>query len=164
MINDIYALRLSGVIDVLVDLDVAICLMHMLGEPRSMQTAPKYAELPRDIIDFLAERVAVCTAAGIDRGRLVVDPGFGFGKNDRHNLRILAKLDQFDELGLPLLVGLSRKQTLGNLTGKPADERGAAGVAAALEAVARGANIVRTHDVAETVDALKFANAVRQAG
>jgi len=164
MINDIYALRRHGAIDALADLDVAICLMHMQGEPRSMQTAPDYADLPRDIIDFLAARVAVCTAAGIDRGRLVVDPGFGFGKNDRHNLTILAKLDQFDELGLPLLVGLSRKQTLGSLTGKPADERAAAGVAAALEAVARGANIVRTHDVAETVDALKFANAVRQAG
>jgi len=129
-----------------------------------MQAAPEYDQLPQDVISFLAGRVEACSRAGIGRERLVVDPGFGFGKNDEHNLQILANLDQFAELGLPLLVGLSRKKTLGNLTGRPARERGPAGIAAALAAVSRGAHIVRTHDVAGTVDALKIANAVSKAG
>jgi dihydropteroate synthase len=164
MINDVFALRQEGATEAAAGLDAAICLMHMQGTPRNMQAAPVYQALPRDIIDFLADRVAACSAAGIGRERIVIDPGFGFGKNDSHNLQILAKLDQFAELELPLLVGLSRKGTLGNLTGKPANERGPAGIAAALAAVSRGANIVRTHDVAGTVDALKIANAVSKAG
>ena len=164
MINDVFALRQEGAIEVARDLDAAICLMHMRGTPRTMQAAPEYDQLPQDVIAFLAGRVEVCSGAGIGRERLVVDPGFGFGKNDEHNLQILANLDQFAELGLPLLVGLSRKKTLGNLTGRPARERGPAGIAAALAAVTRGAHIVRTHDVAGTVDALKIANAVSKAG
>lgn len=164
MINDVFALRKEGALEMVAGLDAAICLMHMQGFPESMQEAPVYDDLPGDVIRFLAERVANCAAAGIDKKRMVVDPGFGFGKNDAHNLKLLANLDQFAELGLPLLVGLSRKQLLGNLTGKPVGERASAGIAAALAAIDRGANIVRTHDVATTVDALKIAEAIKQAG
>lgn len=164
MINDVFALRRDGALALAAGLDAAVCLMHMQGTPRSMQSAPGYRELPAEVIEFLADRAAACVAAGIGRERILVDPGFGFGKNDQHNLRILAKLEQFAGLGLPLLVGLSRKRTLGNLTGRPAMERVAAGLAAATIAVMKGAHIVRTHDVAETVDALKLTDAVRQAG
>ena len=160
IINDVYALRRDGAIAAVAALDVPVCLMHMLGTPRSMQEAPEYSDLPGELIEFLAGRVAACVAGGISRDRLLVDPGFGFGKNDRHNLTILAKLGQFAELGLPLLVGLSRKRTLGQLTGKPVNQRVAAGVAAAVIAVMNGAHIVRTHDVAETVDALKVVSAI----
>ncbi|RLA29031.1 MAG: dihydropteroate synthase [Gammaproteobacteria bacterium] len=161
LINDVFALRQDGAMDAAAELGVVVCLMHMQGEPRSMQVAPEYQELPRDIIDFLAGRIDACAAAGIDRNRIIVDPGFGFGKNDEHNLQILANLHQLKELRQPLLVGLSRKRMLGNLTGKAADQRVFAGIAAAVMAVAGGANIIRTHDVAATVDALKIADAVR---
>jgi len=164
MINDIYALRRDGALDAAKETSVPVCLMHMQGTPGSMQSAPAYAALPGDVIDFLAGRVEECMAAGINRDQLIVDPGFGFGKNDQHNLEILAKLGQFAELNLPLLVGLSRKHTLGKLTGKSSDQRAAAGVAAAVIAVQNGAQIVRTHDVAETVDALKVVSAVNQFG
>lgn len=162
LINDVYALRREGALEAAAGLEAAICLMHMQGEPGTMQDHPEYQDLPGDIIDFLAARVRACRDAGIATDRLVVDPGFGFGKNDRHNLRILAKLDEFGALKLPLLVGLSRKRTLGNLTGKAPDQRTAAGLAAAVIAVTNGAHIVRTHDVGPTVDALKFVDAVRQ--
>lgn len=164
LVNDIFALRQEGALEVVAELGVAVCLMHMQGEPRSMQVAPEYQELPREIIDFLAERITASVAAGIDRDRIIVDPGFGFGKNDEHNLQILANLHQLQELRQPLLVGLSRKRMLGNLTGKAADKRIFAGIAAAVIAVAGGANIIRTHDVAATVDALKIADAVRMTG
>ena len=164
MINDVFALRKEGALKMAAGLDAAVCLMHMQGSPESMQQAPVYGELPGDVIRFLAERVEICSAAGIEKERMLVDPGFGFGKNDAHNLKLLANLDQFTELELPLLVGLSRKQWLGNLTGKPVGERVSAGIAAALAAIDRGANIVRTHDVASTVDAFKVAEAIKQAG
>ena len=154
MINDVYALRRPGATETVAALDVAVCLMHMQGEPRTMQANPSYEKLPDEVIDFLFSGAWACIDAGIDRRRLVVDPGFGFGKTDAHNLEILANLDAFASLGLPLLVGLSRKRTLGNLTGKPVGERVAAGLAAAVIAVRKGARIVRTHDVAETADAL----------
>jgi len=164
MINDVFALRGEGAIDAAVEAGVPVCLMHMQGTPRSMQESPAYERLPGDIIDFLGERVRHCLSAGLNKEKLIVDPGFGFGKSDQHNLEILSKLNQFAELGLPLLVGLSRKRTLGNLTGKPADRRLGAGVAAAVIAVEKGANIVRTHDVADTVDALKVVTAVNRIG
>ena len=164
MINDVFALRAEGAIDAAVEAGVPVCLMHMQGTPRSMQESPAYERLPGDIIDFLGERVRHCLSAGLCKEKLIVDPGFGFGKSDQHNLEILSKLNQFAELGLPLLVGLSRKRTLGNLTGKPADRRLGAGVAAAVIAVEKGANIVRTHDVADTVDALKVVTAVNRIG
>ena len=164
MINDVFALRRDGAIDAVVAAGVPVCLMHMQGTPRGMQVAPTYEALPADVIGFLASRIEACVAGGLNREKLIVDPGFGFGKNDQHNLEILARLSEFAELGLPLLVGLSRKRTLGNLTGKSAEHRTAAGVAAAVIAVQNGANIVRTHDVADTVDALKVVAAIRQFG
>jgi len=154
-VNDVFALRRDGALETAKDLPAAICLMHMQGTPRTMQRSPSYDSLPGDVVTFLQSRIAACEAAGIDRQRLVVDPGFGFGKTDRHNLAILNRLEAFRQLGRPLLVGLSRKRTLGNLTGRKPKERVAAGVAAAVLAVERGAHIVRTHDVAATADALK---------
>ena len=164
MINDVYALRAPGALGVAADLETAICLMHMQGTPEGMQASPRYGALPGDVIGFLAERVDACIAKGVSRDRLVVDPGFGFGKNDDHNLQILARLDAFRALGLPILVGLSRKRTLGTLTGRPVNERLSAGIAAAVMAIERGANIIRTHDVGETVDALGVVTATMEAG
>jgi dihydropteroate synthase len=163
LINDVYALQREGALETAAGLNAAICLMHMQGDPSTMQDRPEYEQLPGEIVDFLEERVRACGAAGIDADRLIVDPGFGFGKNDQHNLKILANLGEFSALRLPLLVGLSRKRTLGKLAGKEADQLVAAGVAAAVIAVSNGANIVRTHDVRPTVDALKVLDAVRRA-
>lgn len=164
LVNDVFALRQDGAAAAVAELGVAVCLMHMQGDPRSMQIAPQYRQLTREIIDFLARRIAACTEVGIERDRIIVDPGFGFGKNDAHDLQLLANLHQLRELGRPILVGLSRKRLLGNLTGKATDNRVSAGIAAAVIAVAEGANIVRTHDVGATVDALKIADAVRRSG
>ena len=161
LINDVFALQREGAMQAAAGLDAAICLVHMQGSPATMQDCPAYEELPREIIDFLDERVRACGDAGIDDERLIVDPGFGFGKNDQHNMKILANLGEFGALRLPLLVGLSRKRTLGKLIGKEPDQLVAAGVAAAVIAVSNGANIVRTHDVAPTVDALRVFDAVR---
>jgi len=129
-----------------------------------MQTRPHYDDLIGDIMGFLNDRLAVCKSAGIDPQQLIIDPGFGFGKTDEHNLRLLAGLSCFADMGHPLLVGLSRKRTLGNLTGRDVKERVAAGISAALLAVANGANIIRTHDVEEIVDAVKVREAVLEAG
>lgn len=164
MINDVYALRQDGAVEAASELDVAVCLMHMQGEPGTMQENPGYQNIPGDILDFLSKRITACRDAGIDDEKIVIDPGFGFGKTHEHNVRLLASLDRFQELGMPLLVGLSRKSTLGALTGKDVEERLPAGIAAAILAVERGAHIVRTHDVDETIDALKIASAVMQPG
>ncbi len=163
LVNDVFALQRDGALQTVAGLHVAVCLMHMQGQPQTMQARPHYENLPAEVIDFLAARVRAGSAAGIEAERMIVDPGFGFGKNDRHNLKILANLDQFRDLKLPILVGLSRKRILGNLTGKKAGQRVAAGVAAAVIAVSKGANIVRTHDVGPTVDALRVFDAVWQA-
>lgn len=164
IINDIYALRRPGAMQAAASLNCMIVLMHMQGEPGSMQEAPHYNALPGEVIDFLGSRIDACVASGIDRERLIVDPGFGFGKTDLHNVEILANLEQFADLRLPLLVGLSRKKTLGNLTGRSVQDRGAAGIAAAIIAVQKGASIVRTHDVAATIDALAVFRAVAGSG
>ena len=129
-----------------------------------MQKNPSYLDVTAEVQEFLSDAVHKCRQAGITDDRLIIDPGFGFGKSDAHNLELLANLQGFTELGLPILVGLSRKRMLGNLTGRAVDERMPAGLAAALLAVERGANIVRTHDVAATVDALKVTEAVMHAG
>jgi dihydropteroate synthase len=163
LINDVYALRQVGALEAAAELEVAVCLMHMQGTPATMQTNPRYRDVAGEIMEFLRERIATCHAAGIQSGRLLVDPGFGFGKNDRQNLELLHNLQQLSGLGPPLLVGLSRKRLLGSLTGRLAEQRVFAGVAAAVMAVERGARIVRTHDVAETVDALRVAQAVMEA-
>lgn len=164
MLNDVYALRRDGALAMAASLDVAVCLMHMQGEPRTMQADPRYDDVAGEVADFLSRRVAACVAAGIERSRIAVDPGFGFGKSDRHNIELLTNLQRIQALGLPLLVGLSRKNTLGKLSGQPVEGRLAAGIAAAVLAVERGAHIVRTHDVRATLDALKVATAIVRAG
>ena len=154
MINDVNALRADGAMDAAAESGAAVCLMHMQGNPRSMQTAPHYDDVVADVRQFLRERVEACTAAGIARERIVGDPGFGFGKTVEHNLALLEALRAIGALGLPVLAGLSRKGMLGKLTGRPVGERVHASVAAALAAITRGAAIVRVHDVAATVDAI----------
>ena len=161
MINDVYALRREGALDAAAVLGVPVVLMHMQGEPRSMQAAPHYDYVVGEVHRFLAERIFAAEMAGIPKKRIVVDPGFGFGKDTAHNLQLLAQLERFVELGVPVLAGLSRKRSIGQLTGRdvPA-ERVFGSVAAHLIAAQRGAMIVRVHDVAATVDALKVWNAV----
>lgn len=163
-INDVTALRAPGALECAADCGVPVCLMHMQGEPGTMQVSPRYDDVVEDIADFLATRVAACEAAGIPRERLVVDPGFGFGKTLTHNLLLLQGLPCLKRLGLPLLVGISRKSMIRSLVVRPADTVLAGSLAAATLAVWQGANIVRAHDVAETVDVLKIGAAVRQAG
>ncbi|HHC71269.1 MAG TPA: dihydropteroate synthase [Thiotrichales bacterium] len=164
MINDVRALREPGALEAAAESGLPVCLMHMQGEPRSMQQAPVYEHVVAEVTAFLRERISVCISAGIPPERLVVDPGFGFGKTLRHNLTLLAHLDTFQVLGMPLLVGISRKRMLGELTGREMEDRMPAGLAAHLLAVERGARIVRTHDVAPTLDALKVWLAVREIG
>lgn len=165
MINDVNGLRADGAVEAVAELSVPVCIMHMLGEPRTMQKNPTYDSVVDDIRDFLRERVLACEAAGIPASRIVLDPGFGFGKTLEHNLELLARLDELVALGFPILAGMSRKSMLGKLTGKenPA-ERVAASVAAHLIAAQKGAAVLRVHDAAETVDALKVLLAVRSVG
>ena len=160
MINDVRALRAEGALDAAAALDVPVVLMHMLGEPRTMQDAPVYDDVVADVHRFLAERIFAAEMAGIPKKRLVVDPGFGFGKTSAHNLRLLRQLARFTDLGVPVLAGLSRKRTLGELTGREVDARVHASVAAAVLAAEYGAQLIRVHDVAPTVDALKVWQAV----
>ncbi|HVA55402.1 MAG TPA: dihydropteroate synthase [Gammaproteobacteria bacterium] len=165
MINDVYALRLPGALQAARDCAVPVCLMHMQGEPRSMQRHPKYMDVVSEVKKFLEERVRVCESAGIPRKRILIDPGFGFGKTLIHNLDLLRHLDEFTSLGLPLLMGLSRKSMIGTLLGGvPVTQRMHGSVAAAVIAVLHGARIVRTHDVRPTVDALKITSVVYQLG
>ena len=162
MINDVLALQADGALEAAATLAVPVCLMHMQGRPRTMQAAPEYGDVTADVADFLAERVMAAEAAGIRRDAIVLDPGFGFGKTRTHNVTLLANLRQLRGLGLPLLAGLSRKSTLGEITGRDVGERLAASIAAATLAVCHGATIVRAHDVRETVDAVRVAAAVRK--
>jgi len=155
MINDVGALRAPGAIEAVARSDVAVCLMHMRGEPRTMQHDVVYTDVVAEVKDFLGGRAKACEGAGIARERIVIDPGFGFGKSVDHNLVLLNRLPEIVALGFPVAAGLSRKSTIGALTGRGVDERVAGSIAAALAAVARGAAIVRAHDVRETVDALK---------
>ncbi|MEO5830226.1 MAG: dihydropteroate synthase [Rhodanobacter sp.] len=155
MVNDVYALRRDGALDAVAELGVPVCLMHMQGEPRSMQEEPHYDDVVGEVHRFLTDRLFACELAGIDRRKVLVDPGFGFGKTLEHNLALLSALEQFANLGSGVYAGLSRKSMIGTLTGRsePAD-RLAGSVAAALIAVQRGARLIRVHDVAATVDAL----------
>ncbi len=163
LINDVCALRAPGALETAARLGVPVCLMHMLGEPGTMQSAPSYGDAVAEVRDFLAGRVDACIRAGIPRERLLIDPGFGFGKTLAHNLALLAHLEVFTDLGVPVLVGLSRKSMVGALTGRATGERLAASLTAALLAVQRGALVLRVHDVAETRDALLVWEAVRGA-
>ena len=161
MINDVYALRLPGALEAAAESGVAVCLMHMQGEPRTMQKDPQYRDVVREVGEFLLQRAEACIAAGIPRERIVLDPGFGFGKTREHNLTLLRRLPELALLGYPLLVGLSRKSLLGALLGgRPVEQRLHASVAAATVAAMNGARILRVHDVAATDDALKIAWAV----
>jgi dihydropteroate synthase len=161
LINDVHALRREGALEAAAGLNVPVCLMHMQGEPRTMQQAPHYDDVVGEVHRVLAERVFACEMAGIDKRRVLVDPGFGFGKTLEHNLALLRGLERFRDLAAGVFVGLSRKAMIGTLTGREGgDARAAGSAAAALVAVQRGAAIVRVHDVAATVDALAVWQAV----
>ena len=161
-VNDIWALRQDGSIQaVLESNDCGIILMHMQRDPLTMQFDPDYEDVIADVREFLKERVELLLAKGINKDRIAIDPGFGFGKNLEHNLNMLANFAQFSALGVPVLAGISRKSMLGKITGKDTNERVAASIAAAIMAADRGAKIVRVHDVAETVDALKLWEAIQ---
>lgn len=161
MINDVYALRRDGALEAAAELGVPVVLMHMQGEPRSMQGAPHYDDVVGEVHSFLAQRIFSAEMAGIAKKNIVVDPGFGFGKTLVHNLALLAQLERFTELGVPLLAGLSRKKSIGELTGRDdPHDRVHGSVAAHLIAAQRGARLLRVHDVAATVDAIKVWQAV----
>ena len=160
LINDVRALGAPGALEAAAASGCGVCLMHMQGEPRTMQAAPAYDDVVEEVYAFLATRIEACTAAGIGLERIVVDPGFGFGKLLPHNLSLLRHLDRFTRLGVPVLVGVSRKSMLGAVTGRPVGERLAAGLALATLAVSAGARIIRSHDVAATLDAVRMAAAV----
>jgi dihydropteroate synthase len=164
MINDINALRAPGAIAAVAASDAAVCLMHMQGDPGTMQQHPSYGDVVAEVKDFLQQRVDAVRAAGITLERISVDPGFGFGKTLEHNLELLRHLREFGVSGLPVLAGWSRKSSLGRITGKPAGDRLAASIAAALIAAQNGAGILRVHDVAATRDALAVLAAVENKG
>ena len=163
LINDVRALQAPGALAAAAASGAAVCLMHMRGEPRTMQADPQYESVVTDVREFLDGRIAACEAAGIPRERICVDPGIGFGKRPQHNLALLAALDRLADPGIPVLVGVSRKSLLGIITGRPTGERLAGSVALAALSVMRGAAIIRAHDVAATVDAVKVASALRRA-
>jgi len=160
MINDVYALRADGALAAAKELGVPVCLMHMQGEPRSMQADPRYTDVVAEVRVFLAERLAVCLAAGLDPAKLTIDPGFGFGKTLAQNARLLRGLGELRPLGAPILVGLSRKSLIGKALGLPVEQRLHAGLALAVIAVANGARLVRTHDVRATREAIRMYEAV----
>jgi len=164
LINDVRALQREGALEAARDTGLPICLMHMQGEPQNMQQNPHYDDVTNDVISYLDARVQACCEAGIVRDRLLLDPGFGFGKTLQHNLELLDRLDEFKRLELPLLVGMSRKGMIGQVLDKPVGERLYGSLAVAVMAVAKGAHIVRCHDVAATADVLKMAAAVMTRG
>lgn len=161
LINDVRALQKDNALRVLAQSSVPVCLMHMQGEPGTMQEQPVYEDVLGEVLSFLEARVDACRQAGISEERIIIDPGFGFGKDLNHNLELLNRLSEFKQLELPLLVGMSRKRMLGAVTGRPEKDRKAAGIAAAVLALMQGASIIRTHDVAETHDAMKLFQALR---
>lgn len=164
MINDVRALRDDGALQAVAQSSAAVCLMHMQGEPRTMQGDPRYTDVVAEVRDFLAERIAACEAVGIARDRIVADPGIGFGKRLEHNLKLLAALPELATLRVPLLVGVSRKSMFATLLGRPVEQRMAGGLAVAVTSVLAGARLLRVHDVAETVDAIKVVTALLQSG
>ncbi len=164
MINDVMALRAFGAVETARELKLPVCLMHMQGEPRTMQCNPRYQDVVGEVRDFLRGRIEVCTRAGIQRDRLLADPGFGFGKNLAHNFELLRRLPEFKVLQVPILAGLSRKSMIGAVLGLPVDQRVHASVALALCAAQNGAGIVRVHDVRPTRDAIRMLEAVAGCG
>ncbi len=162
LINDVYALRRPGALEAAAESGCAVCLMHMQGEPRTMQKDPRYGDVVNEVKAFLEARVQSCRAAGLPAERIAIDPGFGFGKTLTHNAALLRGLDRVAATGWPVLVGLSRKSMLGKILDKPAGERVYGSLALAVMAVLKGARIVRAHDVAATVDALKTVSAMQE--
>lgn len=160
MINDVSALTAPGALETVAEFGLCVCLMHMQADPQTMQLQPQYHDVVGEVYRFLAERVLACQFAGIDKKQIVIDPGFGFGKTLEHNLELLRNLDRFQQLGVPVLVGLSRKSMIGALIDKPVDQRVYGSISAALIAVQRGAKLLRVHDVAATRDALRMWHAV----
>lgn len=163
IINDVNALRADGALKVASEANVPVCLMHMQGEPRTMQTNPQYVDVVDDVTAFFQERIKACMDAGISKTNIILDVGFGFGKTLAHNLALLNQLEHFHSLGCPLLVGMSRKSMLGAVTGKDVHERLAGSIAVATIAAMKGAQITRVHDVDETIDAVKLVSAVQSA-
>jgi dihydropteroate synthase len=161
LVNDVTALSQPGALEVVANSKVAVCLMHMQGEPRSMQNDPQYQNVVDEVKDFLKSRIDACIAAGIERDRIIVDPGFGFGKTLTHNLLLLKHLHQFKELGVALLVGMSRKSMVGAILEKPVNERLIGSISLATLSSWLGADILRVHDVEPTIEALKVVNALR---
>ena len=160
IINDVNALRAAGAIETVADSDVAVCLMHMQGEPRTMQKNPHYDDVVDDVLQFLQQRIEACINAGIDRNRIIIDPGFGFGKALQHNLQLFKNLGRFKELGVALLVGVSRKSMIGTILDKEVSDRLSGSIGLAALATWLGADILRVHDVSETADAIRVVNAV----
>lgn len=160
MINDVRALQNDGCLAAIANSNIPVCLMHMQGIPKNMQNSPSYDHVINDIIVFFQQRIDACINAGIARERLILDPGFGFGKTLEQNFHLLANLSKFNQLGLPLLAGLSRKSMIGNLLNREVEQRLAGSLATAIIAAQQGAQIIRVHDVQETVDALKILKAV----
>jgi dihydropteroate synthase len=164
MINDVQALAEAGALEVVASADVLVSLMHMQGSPRTMQADPKYGNVVADIIRFLKKRINACTAAGVERDRIIIDPGFGFGKTLAHNYTLLRELQQFSDLGCYVLAGMSRKSMIGALLDISASERLVGSVVLAALSAERGASIVRAHDVRETVEAMKLVQAMQTLG
>lgn len=164
MINDVRALQRAGAPEMAAKAGVPVCVMHIQGEPDTMQNDPRYRNVRREVSSFLTERVRVIEQAGVRPEDIILDPGFGFGKSPQHNLQLLASLDQLQLLGHPVLVGLSRKSLLGHITGREVGERLPASLAAATISAMKGASIIRVHDVRETVDAVKVVTAMEEAG
>ncbi|WP_325437239.1 dihydropteroate synthase [Pseudomonas nitroreducens] len=163
LINDVRSLQRDGALDAAVDTGLPVCLMHMRGEPRNMQDDPRYPNILEEVRDFLQERIAVCEAVGIARERIVIDPGFGFAKTQSHNLNLFRQMESLMSMGCPLLVGVSRKSMVGRALGREVGERLYGSLALAALAVAKGASIIRVHDVAETVDVVRMIHAVESA-
>jgi dihydropteroate synthase len=160
LINDVRALQEDGALDAAVAAKVPVCLMHMQGQPRVMQQNPCYDDVVKDVMLFLQQRISICRKAGISEDQIIVDPGFGFGKSIEHNYQMLAHLEEFHKLNVPVLAGMSRKSMIGNLLQRTIDQRLAGNIAVATVAAQKGAQIIRVHDVKETVDAVKIINMI----
>ncbi len=163
LINDVRSLQRDGALDAAVDSGLPVCLMHMRGEPGNMQDDPRYPDILQEVLGFLEERIAACEAVGIARERIIVDPGFGFAKTQNHNLSLFRQMERLMELGRPMLVGVSRKSMVGRALGREVDGRLYGSLALAALAVAKGASIIRVHDVAETVDVVRMIHALESA-
>jgi dihydropteroate synthase len=160
LVNDVSGLRDQRMIDVVAEHDAGVIVMHMLGQPRTMQADPRYRDVVEDIIEFLSERISAAEEAGVNPRKIMVDPGIGFGKTLDHNLEILGRLREFRALGKPIVIGVSRKSFIGKLTGEPVENRLEGSIAAAILAVWEGANVIRVHDVPQTVRAMKVSSSI----